>query len=166
MLLIHIFLNFSRNVVVFIVLRFYPRMINDLGLSKVFWCHAVIMFLGNIFVFFAMPETRGLTMTQLNEIFGGKVTHEKRNSYGDSECTDELEEKLTCNKSFARKTSSVANIAVSKAAATAALSRVTSAAAISRVASLARSMGAVRKGMLHTINRFVTKYVKKIFSSF
>ena len=135
-------------------------MIDDLGLSKVFWIHAAIMFVGNIFVFFAMPETRGLTMTQLNEIFGGKVTYEKRNSYGDAECTDELEEKLTCNKNLARKTSSVANIAASKAAATAALSKVASAAAISRVASLARSVGAVGKGTLHTINHFVHSYIK------
>lgn len=92
-----------------------------------------------------MPETRGLTMTELNEIFGGKVTYETRNSYADAECTDELEEKLTCNKNLGRKRSSVANIAASKAAATAALSKVASAAAISRVASLARSMGAVGK---------------------
>ena len=93
-----------------------------------------------------MPETRGLTMTQLNEIFGGKVTYDKRNSYGDVEADDGLEEKLTCSKNSARKTSSVANIAASKAAATVALSKVASAAAISRVASLARSVGAVGKG--------------------
>ena len=62
---------FSRNIVVFIVLLFYQPMIDQFGLPKVFWTHAVIMFLGNIFVFFVMPETRGLTMTQLNEMFGG-----------------------------------------------------------------------------------------------
>ena len=136
-------------------------MIEDLGLSKVFWTHAAIMFLGNIFVFFAMPETRGLTMTELNEVFGGKVSYDKRNSYGDAECTDELEEKLTCNKNMARKTSSVANIAASKAAATAALSKVASAAAMSRVASLARSVGAAGKGMLVMSNPFKSNYITK-----
>ena len=55
----------------FVVLLFYQPMIDQFGLPKVFWTHAVIMFLGNIFVFFVMPETRGLTMTQLNEMFGG-----------------------------------------------------------------------------------------------
>ena len=96
-------------------------MIADLGLSKIFWMHAAVMFIGNIFVFFAMPETRGLTMTELNEIFGGKVTYDKRNSYGDVKCTDELEEKLASNKNLEKQRSSVANIAASKAAATAAL---------------------------------------------
>ena len=61
----------SRNIVVFVVLLFYQPMIDQFGLPIVFWTHAVIMFLGNIFVFFAIPETRGLTMTQLNEMFGG-----------------------------------------------------------------------------------------------
>ena len=56
-------------------------MIEQLGLSKVFWIHAIIMVLGNIFVFFAMPETRGLTMTQLNEIFGGKIAYENESKY-------------------------------------------------------------------------------------
>jgi len=134
----------SRNVVVFIVLKFYPTMIDDLGLSKIFWMHAGVMFIGNIFVFFVMPETRGLTMTQLNEMFGGKISYHKRNTY-DIESIDEQEENLTCNKERPRRESSKANIVVSRVAATAALSKVASAAAMSRVASLARSVGGMGK---------------------
>ena len=138
-------LIFSRNIVVFVVLLFYQPMIDQFGLPKVFWTHAVIMFLGNIFVFFVMPETRGLTMTQLNEIFGGKVSYEDSREY-DAESKDGVEEPLRRTMDWARKTSSAANIAASKAAASVALSKVASAAAMSRVASLARSVGGVNKG--------------------
>ena len=139
----------------FVVLLFYQPMIDQFGLPKVFWTHAVIMFLGNIFVFFVMPETRGLTMTQLNEIFGGKVSYED----SDAESKDGVEEPLRRTMDWARKTSSAANIAASKAAASVALSKVASAAAISRVASLARSVGGVTKGnsdeiYFHSLNHF------------
>merc|ERR1719242_1826474 len=134
----------SRNVVVFIILKFYPSMIDDLGLSKIFWLHAGVMLIGNIFVFFVMPETRGLTMTQLNEIFGGKISYQKGNTY-DIESADELEENLTSSKDRPRRESSRANIAASRVAATAALSNVASTAAMSRVASLARSVGGMGK---------------------
>ena len=122
-------------------------MIEQLGLSKVFWMHAVIMFLGNIFVFFAMPETRGLTMTQLNEIFGGKISYQKENEYGDLGDDDESKESLKSDKNIIDKTSSAANIAAHKVASTAALAKVASAAAISRVASYAQSVGGGAKGM-------------------
>ena len=141
-----LFLYFSRNIVVFIVLLFYPRMIEQLGLSKVFWAHAAIMFIGNIFVFFVMPETRGLTMTQLNEIFGGKISYEKDSNYGDTGDDDEEKDRLNADKNFIDKTSSVANMAVHKVASTAALTKVASAAAISRVASYAKSVGGGAKG--------------------
>ena len=116
------------------------------------------MFLGNIFVFFVMPETRGLTMTQLNEIFGGKVSYED----SDVESRGGVEEPLRRTMDWARKTSSAANIAASKAAASVALSKVASAAAISRVASLARSVGGVTKGnsdeiYLHSLNQIFVK---------
>ena len=147
----HIFV-YSRNVVVFIILKFYPSMIDDLGLSKIFWLHAGVMLIGNIFVFFVMPETRGLTMTQLNEIFGGKISYQKGNTY-DIESADELEENLTSSKDRPRRESSRANIAASRVAATAALSKVASTAAMSRVASLARSVGGMGKG-----NCFISNY--------
>ena len=102
-----------------------------------------------------MPETRGLTMTQLNEIFGGKVSYED----SDVESRGGVEEPLRRTMDWARKTSSAANIAASKAAASVALSKVASAAAISRVASLARSVGGVTKGnsdeiYFHSLNQF------------
>lgn len=138
-------------------------MIEQLGLSKVFWIHAVIMFLGNIFVFFAMPETRGLTMTQLNEIFGGKIAYEDESKYGDFEDDDESKEKLHSDKNIIEKTSSVANIAAQKVVSTAALTKVASAAAISRVASYAKSVGGGGKGMWCIT--FNVQFQKLYFSS-
>ena len=122
-----LFIYFSRNIVVFIVLLFYPRMIEQLGLSKVFWLHAAIMFIGNIFVFFVMPETRGLTMTQLNEIFGRKVLYEQDNNNGDTGGNDEAKDRLSTEKNIIDTTSSVANMAVDKVAHTSTLTKAASA---------------------------------------
>ena len=122
-----LFLYFSRNIVVFIVLLFYPKMIEQLGLSKVFWMHAAIMFIGNIFVFFVMPETRGLTMTQLNEIFGRKVLYEQDNNNGDTGGNDEAKDRLSTEKNIIDTTSSVANMAVDKVAHTSTLTKAASA---------------------------------------
>ena len=72
-----------RFVVVFTVLKFYPYMLSTLGLSKLFWIHSAITFLGVGFVFLVVPETRGLSLTQMAELFGGKV-HLESNSSRDS----------------------------------------------------------------------------------
>ena len=111
--------------------------------------HASIMLLGIIFVYFAMPETRGLTLTQLNEIFGGKVSYDNGNMY-DNDSEDNMEGKLAGKNDMA----SIANTAVAKIVATESyrkLSKVASAAAISRVASLALSLGGRGKGIKYRI---------------
>ena len=116
----------------------YPNLIVELGLTKMFWAHASIMMVGTIFVYFAMPETRGLTLTQLNEIFGGKVSYEEvGNKPYDikSSFVDLKGGKLNNKKDITGRTSSLA-----------ALSKVASVAAISRVASLALSLGGRDRG--------------------
>ena len=85
-------------------------------------------------------------MTQLNEIFGGKISYEQDDNYGDTGDNDEAKDRLNTDKNFIDKTSSVANMAVHKVASTAALTKVASAAAISRVASYAKSVGGGAKG--------------------
>ena len=136
-----LFSYFSRHIVVFIVLLFYPRMIVQLGLSKLFLVHAAIMFIGNIFVFFVMPETRGLTMTQLNEIFGGKISYEQDNNNGDTGDNDVARDRLNTDKNIIDITISVTNMAVEKVASTSALTKVAFAAAKSRVDVNAKSVG-------------------------
>ena len=120
-------------------------MIEQLGLSKVFWVHAAIMFIGNIFVFFVMPETRGLTMTQLNEIFGGKISYGQDDNYGDTGDNDEAKDRLNTDKNIIDTTSNVANTVVHKVASTAALTKVAAAAQLI-VASYAKSVGVGAKG--------------------
>lgn len=141
-----LFLYFSRHIVVFIVLLFYPRMIEQLGLSKLFWLHAAIMCIGSIFVFFVMPETRGLTMTQLNEIFGGKISYEQDNDYGDIGDNEEPKDRLNIDKNIIDTTIRAANMAVEKVASTSALTKLSFAAAKSRVAINAKSVGGGARG--------------------
>ena len=55
-----------------VVLKFYPLLIVSLGLSHLFGLHAIILMVGICFVIIAVPETRGLSLTQLAELFGQK----------------------------------------------------------------------------------------------
>ena len=62
-----------RHIVVALVLKIYPWMLHSLGLSHLFGLHAIVLVIGICFVFFVVPETRGLTLTQLATLFGGQV---------------------------------------------------------------------------------------------
>jgi hypothetical protein len=42
-----------------------------MGLSFLFCLHAIILVTGLIFVFFTVPETRGLSLSELASLFGG-----------------------------------------------------------------------------------------------
>lgn len=61
-----------RNVVVFGLLKMYPMLISSMGLSNIMYFHAVWLVVGLTFVQACMPETRGLTMTQISAVFSGK----------------------------------------------------------------------------------------------
>ena len=126
-------------------------MISDLGLSKVFWMHASVMLFGVVFVYFAMPETRGLTLTQLNEIFGGKVSYDRASiSDAGSSSPDDFESGVKYKEGRNAITDSV----MAKVASKAALSKAASTAAISRVASLAVSVGGRVKGLQIQFSNF------------
>ena len=62
-----------RYIVVALVLKVYPWMLRSLGLAHLFSLHGVVLVIGICFVFFLVPETRGLTLTQLTTLFGGKI---------------------------------------------------------------------------------------------
>ena len=125
---------------VFIVLKVYPDVMAAFGLTKIFWFHAAVMVVGIVFVYVFMPETRGLTLTQLNEVFGGKVFYED-DQMSDSGNDNDVE------KGFNNEKGGLANSAVVKVTSTAALSKVASAAALSKVASIAASLsGRGKKG--------------------
>ena len=69
-----------RNVVVFIVLKLYPFMISSLGLSNLFYLHSTSLVVGFVFVFCLMPETRGLTITQISQLFRAGPAPEVKDS--------------------------------------------------------------------------------------
>lgn len=66
-----------RYIVVGIVLKMYPWMLHSLGLSHLFCLHGLVLVIGICFVFFCVPETRGLTLTQLATLFGGQIVQEE-----------------------------------------------------------------------------------------
>ena len=55
------------------ILKIYPWMLHSLGLAHLFGFHAIVLIIGAIFVVVFLPETRGLTLTELATLFGGKV---------------------------------------------------------------------------------------------
>ena len=62
-----------RHIVVAFILKIYPWMLHSLGLSHLFGFHAIVLIIGASFVTVVVPETRGLTLTQLATLFGGKI---------------------------------------------------------------------------------------------
>ena len=48
-------------------------MLRSLGLAHLFSLHGVVLVIGICFVFFLVPETRGLSLTELTTLFGGKI---------------------------------------------------------------------------------------------
>ena len=80
-------------------------------------------------------------MTQLNEIFGGKISYEQDNNNGDTGDNDVARDRLNTDKNIIDITISVTNMAVEKVASTSALTKVAFAAAKSRVDVNAKSVG-------------------------
>ena len=70
---------------VFGLLKVYPTLISSLGLSKIMYFHAGCLVFGLVFVQFWMPETRGLTMTQISAVFGGANVSSQSGRKGDKE---------------------------------------------------------------------------------
>ena len=62
-----------RHIVVALILKIYPWMLHSLGLSHLFGFHAIVLIVGVFFVAIVVPETRGLTLTQLTTLFGGQI---------------------------------------------------------------------------------------------
>merc|ERR1719219_3187180 len=75
-----------RYIVVGMVLKVYPWLLHSLGLSHLFILHACVLIIGILFVAFVVPETRGLTLTELATLFGGKVKTQQQQP-PDSEST-------------------------------------------------------------------------------
>ena len=48
-----------------------------LGYYGVFWIYAINSLLGTIFVIFVLPETKGKSLTEIEQLFAGKLTTQK-----------------------------------------------------------------------------------------
>ena len=82
-----------RHIVVAFILKIYPWMLHSLGLAHLFGFHAIALIIGALFVALAVPETRGLTLTQLATLFGGKINSSKQNVEMSSSSSSEDETK-------------------------------------------------------------------------
>ena len=49
-----------------------------LGYYGVFWIYAINSLLGTIFVIFVLPETKGKSLTEIEQLFAGKVTTKQK----------------------------------------------------------------------------------------
>jgi len=62
-----------RYIIVFILLKFYPMLFHMIGLSTLLWMHSVVITFGCFFVFFCIPETRGLSNTEISQLFAKEL---------------------------------------------------------------------------------------------
>ena len=61
----------------FINLKVFPSAVNAFGLNAMFWIHAGICILTSILAAAILPETRGLTLTELSTIYEKKKPTER-----------------------------------------------------------------------------------------
>ena len=62
-----------REFFTFILVKVHPLLLPLLTLPGLFWFHSFAVLTCVIFAFFNMPETRGKTLSELNQIYGGKM---------------------------------------------------------------------------------------------
>lgn len=65
-------LCFYRNAVTFFNLRFFPPIVSALGLHSAFWLYSGILFFNCILSAFVLPETRGMSLTELEQLYQKK----------------------------------------------------------------------------------------------
>ena len=82
-----------RHIVVACILKIYPWMLHSLGLAHLFGFHAITLIIGAFFVTVFVPETRGLTLTQLATLFGGKINSKQNIEMSTSSSSEEDETK-------------------------------------------------------------------------
>lgn len=58
----------------FLVTKFFLSLVNVFTTGPTFWIFSGLNFLGCIFIFFAIPETKGKSLTEILEIMGGKTS--------------------------------------------------------------------------------------------
>ena len=67
-----------RYTISFCILKAFPTLESLLGLPGFFYASAAVNIIGAVGVFFLVPETRGLTITELVKLFEGEKEEEKK----------------------------------------------------------------------------------------
>ncbi|XP_019530905.2 facilitated trehalose transporter Tret1-2 homolog [Aedes albopictus] len=55
-----------------LVTKFFIDVLDDLGIAGVFWLFSGLSLLGTVFVFFMVPETKGITLVEIQQILSGE----------------------------------------------------------------------------------------------
>lgn len=63
----------------FLLTYLFPILNAALGAAGIFWVFAAICACGLVFLYFRLPETKGITLEQMEAVFAGKVTSEAAN---------------------------------------------------------------------------------------
>ena len=71
------YLNYFRDFSSFAALKTFPALETEYGMHTMFVCHGLITYASCVAVFLLMPETKGLTLTELTEIWGGRQNKER-----------------------------------------------------------------------------------------
>lgn len=69
-----------RNGVTFFNLRFFPPVVSTLGLHWAFWLYSGILYFNCILSAFVLPETRGMSLTELEQLYQKKRTPRSKKS--------------------------------------------------------------------------------------
>ena len=64
----------------FLTVKLFPLIKNTLGLHWVFWINALIQAAGAIFTYFALPETKGKSLEEIEDYFKKRLKIKERNS--------------------------------------------------------------------------------------
>ena len=62
----------TRHLSFFVLMKFFPIFATTFGLHSAFWFHTGILTVAVTFAYFAIPETRGKTLTELSNLFDKK----------------------------------------------------------------------------------------------
>jgi Sugar (and other) transporter len=60
----------------FVVIKSYPSMLSWLGNGAIFLFYGIVSLLGTVFVHLALPETKGKTLQEIENIFKKRQTNE------------------------------------------------------------------------------------------
>lgn len=68
----------SAWLLAFVVTKVFPSLRDGLGNAGVFWLFSCLTFLGTVFVFFVLPETKGISLAEIQRVLSGDRVRVRR----------------------------------------------------------------------------------------